>query len=87
MTLASAAYYAPYLTDYCGMSKDLAVTFTNYRGIICQLIGASLAARTHGQGAVVGKDVEQRHTDGGDDQAGHAAQGLQAGSTSTALPT
>ena len=26
------------------MSKDLAITFTNYRGIVCQLIGASLAA-------------------------------------------
>lgn len=44
MTLASAAYYAPYLQNYCGMPTNIAVTFTNYRGIICQLIGAALAA-------------------------------------------
>ena len=44
VTLASAAYYAPYLQDYCGMPTEIAVTFTNYRGIICQLIGASLSA-------------------------------------------
>ena len=44
MTLASAAYYAPYLQDFCGMPTNIAVTFTSYRGIVCQLIGASLAA-------------------------------------------
>ena len=44
MTLASASYYAPYLQNFCGMPTNIAVTFTSYRGIICQLIGASLAA-------------------------------------------
>ena len=44
MTLASAAYYAPYLQNYCGMPTNIAVTFTNYRGMLCQLIGAALAA-------------------------------------------
>ena len=44
MTLASASYYAPYLQNFCGLPTDIAVTFTSYRGIVCQLIGASLAA-------------------------------------------
>ena len=44
MTLASASYYAPYLQNFCGMPTNIAVTFTSYRGIICQLIAASLAA-------------------------------------------
>lgn len=44
MTLASASYYAPYLQNFCGMPTNVAVTFTSYRGIICQLIAASLAA-------------------------------------------
>lgn len=44
MTLASAAYYAPYLQNYCDMPTNIAVTFTNYRGILCQLIAAALAA-------------------------------------------
>ena len=44
MTLASASYYAPYLQNFCGLPTDIAVTFTSYRAIVCQLIGASLAA-------------------------------------------
>ena len=42
--LASASYYAPYLQNFCGLPTDIAVTFTSYRAIVCQLIGASLAA-------------------------------------------
>lgn len=44
MTYASSSYYAPYLQKFCGMPTEIAVTFTNYRAIICQLIAASLAA-------------------------------------------
>lgn len=44
MSLASASYYAPYLQNFCGMPTNIAVTFTSYRAIICQLIAASLAA-------------------------------------------
>ena len=44
MSLASASYYAPYLQKFCGMPTNIAVTFTSYRAIICQLIAASLAA-------------------------------------------
>jgi len=44
MTLASASYYAPYLQNFCGMPANIVVIFTNYRGMLTQLIGASLAA-------------------------------------------
>jgi len=40
----TASYYAPYLQECAGMSVTSATIFANYRGVICGVIGAGLAA-------------------------------------------
>jgi predicted MFS family arabinose efflux permease len=44
MTLASTTYFAPYLQNVCELPVTIGVMFSNYSKIICQLIGATLAA-------------------------------------------
>ena len=63
MTYASSSYYAPYLQKFCAMPTEIAVTFTNYRAIICQLIAASLAAvlPAHDRGRHRGHRVLRGH--------------------------
>jgi len=41
---AAASYYAPYMTKMFGLPQTVAIIFTNYRGVLCGLIGASTAA-------------------------------------------
>lgn len=41
---AAASYYAPYMVKMYGLPQEISVIFTSYRGVVCGLIGASVAA-------------------------------------------
>ena len=41
---ASLSYFSPYLERVCGLSVDFTVTFQSYNKLVCQIIGATLAA-------------------------------------------
>lgn len=44
LTGAALGYFGPYLENMCGMSTKFVVFFQTYSKLICQIIGASLAA-------------------------------------------
>ena len=44
LTGAAASHYAPYMTKVLGLPQTVAILFTNYRGVVCGLVGASTAA-------------------------------------------